>query len=59
MKRDVDPSSDGQFTIAVLYALTGQMQSGQRGRAHAVHCQAWSMKIAKIGNPIGDRRGIA
>src|SRR5436305_11761937 len=58
MDRDIDRSGDGEFTIALLYALTGQMDSRKRGRAHGVHCQTWSMKIAEIGDPISYRGGI-
>jgi hypothetical protein len=55
MNRDIDPSCDGQFTIPVPYALTGQMDSCERGRAHGVYCQTWSVKVAEVGDPVSNR----
>src|SRR5437762_555245 len=59
MNRDIRTTCDCQFTVTIAYALTGQMNSGQRRRAHGIHRHTWSMKIAEIGDPVSDPGGIA
>ena len=52
--REIDPASDGQFTVPILDTLTGQMDGGQRGGTGGIHRDAWPVKIEKVGDAIGN-----
>ncbi|RPK79152.1 hypothetical protein EES47_29865 [Streptomyces sp. ADI98-12] len=52
----VDATGQGRLALPPADGLDGQVQRGQRGRAHAVQGDARSAQVQEVRHPVGDRR---
>src|SRR5450830_772494 len=55
MHRDVDPAGERDLALAAAQAGTGQVDRGQRRRAHAVDRHARPLPVEEVRDPVGDR----
>jgi hypothetical protein len=56
MQRRIHTAADGELTLAAAQAFAGQMNRGQRRRAHGVDGHAWTMPVKDVRDAVRDRR---
>ena len=54
MHADIDAACQGQRGASEAQILAGQVQRGQRGRAHGVEREARSMQVEEVRDTVGD-----